>query len=300
MAQKTTRPSGSLKALVDAGKTPSLVIGAVERWLLAQPEDTSRRTDVLHPSEIVKDDWCHRASWFLLKGATPPPKNISPKLQRVFNQGHRIHDYWQEVFSDMDRLWGNWECTTCGGLIALNSMRPSHCLYCGFSNNIKYAEVSVYSEEHRIQGKADGILVGFKDEPLLLEIKSIGEGTFRFEDLSGWIEAGNDFKQAWANLKSPFLTHILQAQVYMKLLELMSVGTMQTYPTKALFLYESKVDQDVKEFVVPKSDFGITEIFDNATRIVAAVKANEELACNISETGSCKKCEAFNDYSFEG
>jgi hypothetical protein len=103
------------------------------------------------------------------------------------------------------------------------------------------------------------------------------------------IEHG-DFKTAWKNLKTPFNSHIAQAQVYMKLLEIMNPDN---HPKEALFLYESKVDQEVKEFVVAKSDFGITELFDAAEMIVNSISSNVEVPCNINPQGKCQKCEVF-------
>jgi hypothetical protein len=292
MATQTKKATGSLKNLVDAGKTPSVVLGAVERWQLAQPADTSRRTDVLHPSEIIKPDWCPRASWHLLQGAKPAPKKLTTKQMRVFKRGHQLHDDWQANLAAMGKLWGDWKCAICTTVVARESLRPKFCPHCEGEDFI-YDEVRVASDAHRIEGHADGIIVGIGKEPLLLEIKSIGEGTIRWEDPSAWIASGNDFKKAWAALNAPFYSHIMQAQMYMKLLELMYEGTMFSYPKKAVFIYETKGDQEVKEFVVPKSDFGITDIFDKALEIAKAIKAGIELPC-VDQSGSCSKCEVFN------
>ena len=129
---------------------------------------------------------------------------------------------------------------------------------------------------------------------MLLEVKSVGEGTFNWEDRTYWEDSGRDFKKAWSGLKGPFQTHVMQAQVYMKLLELMHEGTGTVTPQEAIFIYESKVDQQIKEFVVPKSDFGITELFDAARAIVQAVDKQVEPVCNIDPSGSCYKCEVYN------
>jgi hypothetical protein len=73
----------------------------------------------------------------------------------------------------------------------------------------------------------------------------------------------------------------------------MAEGTMNSYPKEAVFLYESKVDQEVKEFVVPKSDFGIMELFDAAAIIVKAVAEQTPLDCNINGAELCSKCKAY-------
>jgi len=288
-AQKTTRPSGKLKDFIAAGKNPSRVLGATERWLLAQPADVSRRSDVIHPSAMIKSDWCHRAEYYELQGVAPEPRQLTMKQMLTFEEGHRIHDRWQTTFGNMGKLWGRWRCLGCN--FNTVGLKPSSCVVC-FSMDMKYAEVAVESSEHGIAGHADGVLVGFGD-PLLLEIKSVGEGTIRWEDAGFWLANDSDFKKAWANLKAPFYTHIMQAQVYMKCLEIMAEGTMNSYPKEAVFLYESKVDQEVKEFVVPKSDFGIMELFDAAALIVKAVADQTPLDCNINGAELCSKCKAY-------
>jgi hypothetical protein len=271
---------------VAAGKKPSRVIGSVERWLLAQPKDTSRRTDVIHPSAMVKPDWCHRAEFFELQGHEPGPSKYKTSMKQIltFEEGHRIHARWQDWFGQMGNLYGKWECKTCGERDWLLSSEL-HEDTCG---PYVYCEVPVHSDAHKIYGHADGWLKGFGTD-LLLEVKSVGEGTFRWEEPGMLIEHG-DFKTAWKNLKTPFNSHIAQAQVYMKLLEIMNPDN---HPKEALFLYESKVDQEVKEFVVAKSDFGITELFDAAEMIVNSISSNVEVPCNINPQGKCQKCEVF-------
>mgnify|MGYP006292954813 CR=1 FL=1 len=60
-----------LKKFLEAGKSNTRVLGSVERHLISKPRDKSRRTDVLHPSEMVDPGWCHRASYFQLMGKEP-------------------------------------------------------------------------------------------------------------------------------------------------------------------------------------------------------------------------------------
>jgi hypothetical protein len=292
--KKLTSPklTGTLKSFVDAGKKNTRVLQLVERWLLAQPKDTSRRTDVIHPSAMVKPDWCHRAEYFLLQGATPAPSKYKTSMKQTltFEEGHRIHARWQHWFAQMGNLYGKWECVYCDETFM--ALSPKTCEFCG-DDRLVYREVSVYSAAHGISGHADGWLKGF-DGDLLLEIKSVGEGTFRWEALSFWLDNDSDFKKAWKNLKTPVRTHIMQAQVYMKLLELMYEGTGVETPQEALFIYESKVDQEVKEFVVPKSDFDNKDLFEAATRIMESIKKQVPPMCNINTSNNCSKCEVYD------
>lgn len=287
---KVPPPTGTLKKLVDAGKKNTRVLSSVERWILAQPGDSKRATDVIHPSAMVKPDWCHRAEYYTIQGAVPAPSKFKASMKQhlTFEEGHRIHARWQDWFGQMGKLYGKWYCEGCGNeewLLSadIHETAESEC------GPWTYREVPVHSLEHRISGHADGWLKGF-GEDLLLEIKSVGEGTFRWEDPALWENSGKDFKVAWKNLKAPFHSHNMQAQVYMKLLEIMNPDD---HPKQAVFLYESKVDQELKEFVVNKSDFGITELFEAAKKIVDAIDKQVPPPCNISPTG-CYKCEVHN------
>jgi hypothetical protein len=292
MAQKNSlHSSGTLKKLVDAGKKTTRVLGSVERYYLSLPADRSRATDVIHPSEMIKPDWCHRAQYYLLKGEDPAPRHVSLDLALVFEEGHRIHARWQDWFAGMGTLYGLWACKDCRHTFWATSPTVP-CGSCSSSKGFVYREVPVQSQAHMISGHADGWLKGLGND-LLLEIKSVGEGTARWEDPAGWIESGNDFKKYWATLTSPFYGHLMQAQVYMKLLELMFPG--ETTPQEAVFIYESKVDQKRKELVVSKSDFGVTELFDTALSIVEAVKNDTPPACNVNNGTMCKKCEVYSD-----
>jgi hypothetical protein len=286
MAQKSYKPSGALKKFVDAGKNPSRVITSVERHMISKPRDGSRRTDVIHPSAMVKATWCHRAQYFELLGHAPAKKSNPASLKQllVFEEGHRIHARWQDWLGDMGQIYGKWNCTSCGSTY----WGVGECCD-GLSST--YREVPVHNDELRISGHADGWLKDFGDD-MLLEIKSVGEGTIRWEAPELMAEHGGDFKKAWSSLKQPFTTHIMQAQVYMKLLETMFPDD---HPKEAIFIYESKVDQEVKEFVVPKSDFGVTELFEAAAMIVAQVSLGEPPSCNVGGPNLCGSCRDFND-----
>jgi len=286
---KAAIPTGTLKKLVDVGKKDSRVLGSVERWILARPADESRATNVIHPSAMVKPDWCHRAEYYTLQGAKPAPSKFKASMKQhlTFQEGHRIHARWQSWFEDMGKLYGKWYCQGCGETDWLLSTELHRTPTCG---PYVYREVPVHSDAHRIAGHADGWLKGFGDD-LLLEIKSVGEGTIRWEDSALWANSNNDFKTAWKSLKTPFYTHEMQAQVYMKLLEIMNP---EDHPKEAIFIYESKVDQELKEFVVTKSDFAVAALFDSALAIVDAINKQVPPPCNINPAG-CYRCEVHND-----
>ena len=158
------------------------------------------------------------------------------------------------------------------------------------NHNPEYEEVPLWFDPLKIAGHADGWLVDFGD-PLLLEIKSIGEGSIRW--YAPDIAYGHQtFTDMWNAITAPFHEHIQQAQIYMKLMELMGLPNA---PKEALILYEAKGLHEVKEFVVPKSDFGVAELFDHVAQIIAAVDAGVAPTCNINGVDGCSKCSHYTE-----
>lgn len=277
------KPVGTLKKFVDVAKKNTRVLGSVERHVLAKPTDQSRRTDVLHPSEMADPLWCHRASFFQLQGHPVLAKrNMSFRLLSVFEEGHAIHSKWQKWFQEMGKLHGKWECLECGEFFWGD-------VYC-HEGPLVYKEVPLFYEPLRISGHSDGWLVNLGD-PMMLEIKSIGMGTIRWEANELLMEHGNDFGKIWDAVKAPFMKHITQVQIYMKLAELLE---MPDYPKEAVIIYENKSTQEAKEFVIPKSDFGIEHLFESAQRIVDAINNGGSIPCNINAEG-CSKCKDYKD-----
>lgn len=271
-----------LKKFLDVAKSNTRVLGSVERYLIAKPKDKSRRTDVLHPSDMVDPGWCHRASYFHLKGKeVVSNRTMTLGLASVFEEGHAIHRRWQGWFQEMGNLYGKWYCQECDETFWGD-------VYC-HEGPLQYEEVPLFYEPLRISGHADGWLIGFGD-PLMLEIKSVGEGTLRWECPDLFAENNYDFNKTWNALNAPFMKHIQQVQIYMKLAELIGY---ENYPKEAVIIYEAKPNQKHKEFVVPKSDFGISHMFEAAQKIVDCLKDNTPPACNVKAEG-CERCKGYD------
>ena len=272
--------SKDLKKFLDAKKTETRLLGDVERHLLLKPP-SKRRTDVLHPSEIIKADWCHRYSFYLLKGGDPKKEKPSLRLQNIFDEGHAIHAKWQDRFNEMGVLYGNWYCETDN----LYTWGLSSEVNTGTSV-FEYKEVPLKDESLRIHGHADGWIKGL-GEDCLIEIKSIGAGTLRYESPDLLYDAGGDVTKAWKSIRRPFRSHLLQGQMYLELARRMFGDEA---PKEIVFIYELKADQDYREFTV-KANFEIVErVFNAAKKVVDAVEADKMPACNVSEDG-CKQCD---------
>lgn len=275
------KPSGALKKFIDVAKKDTRVLGSIERYLISRPKDKSRRTDMLHPSDMVGKDWCHRASYFHLLGRTPSDTRTSSlRLETVFQEGHDIHNKWQGWLKGMGVLKGQWWCEECGELFF--GMPDCH------DGPLHYREVPFLNEEYRITGKADGWLVGLGD-PLFLEIKSVGDGTLRWECPGLYADNGYDFNKTWKAIDAPFQKHIDQVQMY---LELAKLQGYEDVPDEAVVIYEAKPNQESKEFVIPRSNWGIQHLFDAAKMIVESVKAGTPPQCNINAEG-CGRCKDY-------
>lgn len=288
--KKGAAPSKAFKSFIDASKSNKRVLPSLERFVLSMPSDP-RRTDVLHPSEMSKTDWCHRASYFLLSGAQAEVKSYGFKTKMIFETGHRMHAMWQDMFYKHGTLYGNWRCVKCQFPFK-NIIGFEICPNCQ-EGRLEYKEVPVSSAEYRISGHSDGILVGY-GEPLLLEVKTVGVGSFRYEKPDSFYSHNGDFAKMWAEFDSPFMSHILQAQIYLRLIE--SDPNINYKPKEIMFLYHGKPNDEVKELIIPKSNFGVDEVFEAAAKIVKAVEAGTAPNCNTPEKGKsdCQKCRGYN------
>lgn len=270
-------------------KVPTRLIGDIERHLLKKPRE-ERSTTVLHPSEIIKPDWCHRYSYYLLTGGEPKTEKPSLRLQNIFDEGHAIHSKWQKRFHDMGVLYGKFKCLHCGNVMN-GVIAPTQCddLDCG-SNAVEYAEVSLRDEKLRIAGHTDGWIKGIGND-CLIEIKSIGAGTLRFEAPDLLRDADNDLTKAWKNIRRPFRSHLLQGQMYLELAHRMYGDEA---PREIVFIYELKADQDYKEFTVKADSEIVSRVFFSAEKVIKAVEAGVMPDCNNDPENGCKQCKLIN------
>ena len=276
-----------LKRFLDAKAKPTRLIGDIERHLLKRtPED--RSTTVLHPSEMIKRDWCRRASYFLLKGYPKMQPNPTLRMQVIFDEGHYIHAKWQKWFQEMGIIHGKFKCDVCDGITWGTS--PKECEHCHApESKLIYDEVTLTDESLRIAGHTDGWI---KDETgdALIEIKSVGPGTIRAEAPDLMADAGGDFMKAWSKINRPFGPHVLQGQVYLELMKRMGNPV-----DEIVFLYELKADNSFKEFKV-KADYELVRhVFEGAQLVINALEKDEAPRCNNNVGGTCTQCAPYKD-----
>lgn len=291
------------KEIKDFIKDESIIVGPVQRFVKARgldPDDEERRQDVIHPSELSRDDFCPRAVYYRIAGyeqVEPTPTN-SFALRQIMSEGTDIHRKWQRDLWDMGDLVGKFGCLYCRQAREDSDDRtiewtwwdrsPSHCPVCDFPRQfLVYLEVPIHDEQHLLLGHSDG-QVG--DD--LLEIKSVGEGSVRIEApqlynryvktvvLDGEEIQWVDLKGIWRAIKRPFLTHLRQGQLYLH----------ATGRERIIFIYEGKWNQQFKEFVVKYNPRIVEPMLETCKDIKWALENNLAPYC---PHGGCSYCRSY-------
>lgn len=244
--------------------SPYRLLPHVERLLLENNEENTGNRDTLHlhPSEICKKDWCPRSSYYKIIGLPEKPRSFTLQTLNVFAEGHLIHDKWQRWLTE-------------AGLL-------------------EQAEVPIYNEEHLIMGHADGI-INDKKGRAVLEIKSVGVGTVRFENyglFAPYSRKEITLDELWSSIKVPFDSHVRQAQLYMYCLDIKD----------GIILYEWKASQDVREFSIKYQPEIVEPILASCLTVVRALR-DDTVPSRPSwldkDHRVCKSC-AFKEYCYEG
>lgn len=232
---------------------------------------SDRRQDILHPSEMAKSDWCPRASYFRIKTGIVPEKKFSFVLENIFDEGHATHRKWQNRFADMGIIYGYW-------------IRHNERYGPGFrpdGDGWEYGELALSCPELMIHGHTDGYI---PEDNCLIEVKTIGVGTLRFEAPQMMQRYDYDAEQVWKHLNRPLRSHINQGMLYIWLAQQMGYKV-----DKIVFIYEFKPNQQVKEFVAELNMDIVQPLLDKARSVVYALNGKSELPpCPF---GGCQQCQ---------
>jgi len=260
------RPS-ALKRYKDTYREGDRILPVMERHVMRSiKENAERDPGWMHPSDMVKPDWCGRHDYYRIIG-TPVEKtsqrNPSFRMNNVFAEGHAIHGKYQQWLWEMGVLFGMWQCLECDH--RFGALSPERCQFC-LSNRIIYKEVPLRRNRHMVEGHADAAVHGLEGWDGLVEVKSIGIRTMAFEAprlyqryLNG--EAAEDI---WWKIQRPFPTHMRQGQLYL----------WMTWPRyeEIAFIYESKFHQQTKEFVVRYNKAYIAHLLEGAMEVAQGVR----------------------------
>lgn len=274
-------------------KVDSDVLASVQAHLLNKfNTPTTRRRDVIHPSEMAKANWCPRQTFLRIRDNKTEAEKFNFQLQSIFEEGNLIHRKWQTWFWEMGTLWGNWKCWC--ERAPWEAISPRACPRCNSVNGLSYAEIPLTAEKtHLIAGHADGALVR---PSTLLEVKSMSKGTVRvenprlYEKHTVTTTEGNevvDIDEMWKDLTRPFPSHLRQGQLY-----LWMCAQMKYDFDNVTFIYENKATQAVKMFNV-NYDYSVVEpLLSHALDIRDAVinqRYPNFVPCTCKANGPCKK-----------
>lgn len=286
--------SGNLANYANASKG-TLLVGDIQAHMIKEnAKPSTRRQDIVHPSETSKESWCPRGTYYRILACREadnpylkPAETIAPQLLNIFDEGHYIHDKWQRRLWKMGDLWGNWKCMKCDTFQRATDI-PDKCYICGAGIEVmQYLEVPLRYDPLLISGHADGAIPRLN---ALIEIKSVGAGTARIEapDIYEKNSDGSyiNLQGLWKDIKEPFPSHIRQGQLYLALCAKIGLPF-----TQIIFIYESKFNQGVKEFVVKYDPEVSKDILLNCSKIVAALDMNGPIP--ECPTGTCKDCEKY-------
>jgi hypothetical protein len=285
--------SPRMQAFLDAKKHETVLIGSVDRHLQLLPND--RDATVIHPSEMVKKDWCPRATWHRLAGhkakeATPIPLTLSA----IFAEGTESGKKWQNWTRDMGILWGRWECRICEESV-MEWSSDLTTLPCpnrmdGYPHLWKYKEVPF--RNGLIGGHADGIVNPTGDESLVMENKTIGPGTLRMLGVLAEDEEDELSSTKFGRVTAVLPSHFRQTQIYLRLANSQYHGELGPI-TRGVIIYEHKADQQIREFVVEYDPRWTDHIWDMAKDIEWQISMGREVKCPY---GGCPGCREYEEH----
>jgi len=266
----------SKRALVENQKLTvgdnTIVLSDVKKHVMQKPEDPDRPTNVLHASDMSKQEWCWRHDYYRILGTPVDPKSQNPsfRMSNVFAQGHEIHEKWQRWWWEMGILYGVFQCYLCG--YRWWDLSPKECFNCGDDRFLHYKEIPLGAKELHMSGHADGGLMQ-GDEFRLAEIKSVSLGTLRFEapHLYEAYLNNESLDKIWMQISRPFASHVRQGSLYLYMAT-RGANPNVPVPLEMVYIYEWKPTQEVKEFTVKYSPRWVERMLGGAQMVTDALE----------------------------
>lgn len=312
--RRVTKSDGRLADYSSLRTATGIVIPEVRKVLLDRArkdaEITAHRHNIIYPSEMGKTDWCPRATYYRMTGLPLPSSKSSFTLENVFSEGNMIHNKWQGWLAQTGKLWGDWRCSRCAEYVK-DSIKPEiifgpcigtdwvnlglkfHDQQEVFKHDWHYKEVTLRSSTLPVSGHADGALI---DDNVLIELKSLGVGSLRFEAPQLITQHTHETKSGrkildvdgiWKDFHRPLTSHIKQGNIYLWMAKEMGLPF-----DRICFVYEFKANQQAKEFVVPYTEDLISGVLDTAADIENHVKLGKPPDC-YAGPGGCTQCKPY-------
>ena len=180
-----------------------------------------------------------------------------------------------------------WKCLECGHL--WGALSPDACQFCR-SSRLTYKEVPLRHERYMVEGHADAAIHKLHGFDGLVEVKSIGAGTLRFEAprlYNLYNDGAMSAEEIWWKINRPFGSHVRQGMLYL----------WMSWPLyeQIVFVYESKLHQQTKEFVVGYNKQIIAPILEVAKEVSQGVRSGtppqRPLWAESPDAKVCTSCE---------
>ena len=286
----------ALKAVFSAMKREGYIVKDLDLYLLSlNATDEDRAIDVNAPSQAGT---CMRARYYARTGAPRDYGSVDARTRRIFDNGTKTHERLQEYLLKQ-------------GMLLMD-------------------EVPVHNYEYNIQGHTDGVLKLSASERGILEIKSINSNGFAslkgakeehrkqgliyifcLEERRKYLQNAYKTKEAFNKSKSKRMREYAELYQHLKdgkkftreekiqfqceLHDKMDSILYETRVpiTKAVFLYENKDTQDLKEFTVSMTEASsktvLAEVLGEYAELNDYVE-NEELPERCAKNKSDPAC----------
>lgn len=289
MAKLNSKLAERSKARMSAG----VVLPAVKTQMLKDFEaGEDRAWDIVHPSELSHQDrFCPAAVYMRITEGPLSPGKFDFVRENIFAEGNSIHTKWQARLRKAVPLWGDWRCLICGYVVC-DSLEPYEGVCCtapGEHGHLwEYREVTLDARAEALMcGHADGAF-----DTTLVEIKSVGEGTVRIEAPQLYkrhlmADGQVDLKGLWKDISRPFKTHMNQGDIYLWICQQRGLPFNQMS-----YVYESKWNQMVKEYVVPYNEERSRALVDQSISVSYAVTHRNKPECRFP--GACSECKPYD------
>jgi hypothetical protein len=288
--------TGKLAERSKARQSAGVILPAVKTGMLKDYGlDTSRRWDIVHPSELShQSQFCPRAVFLrITKGPLGPAEKFDLIRENIFEEGNQIHAKWQARLRRYTDLWGDWRCVICGR-VACNQVEPAGwcCLITDGGQSRahlwEYREVNLDAEDEALLcGHADGAFGN-----TMAEFKSMGTGTVRIEAPTLYARHMKDglldLNGLWRDINRPFQTHLNQGDIYLWIAHLRGLPFNQMS-----YVYESKWNQQIKEFVIEYSEERSQKLVVQAKVVKEAVQSGRAPDCKFP--GKCAGCAPYDN-----
>lgn len=297
-----SKPQGKIQDLAKARKAKGVLLPDLHAVALkTSGGGHPNGDDCIHPSEMAKSTWCHRATYYRISsGKLVEEEHASYQMEYIFDEGNWSHLKWQHRMRQTGKLWGDWQCLICKQwqrqCFEPSIMEPIRCLVAGITHIWEYKEVHL--SHGKVIGHEDGAMcVPDPFSGYLVEVKTLSSGTVRldnpellrlyYKQLADENRKIYDYDKLWADLARPFPTHVRQSNVYLWLAREMGLPF-----DRVRLLYEWKASQGTKEFTVTLSERIMKPLLAGVRAVEYALEHGEPPVC---PHGGCKQCQAYEE-----